>query len=103
MQPLENLFDGDYNNIGQAGGVTWLYHNDTTYSFDEVTISGNAHVAILSNTSSTNVVISADILKGDRSGVLHAGKRQTFKFRDINVYLPLNIRAYKVSKFLTIF
>ena len=90
-----SLFDGDYRDVSEGGGITWLYHGSHSYKFDDITISGQAHVAILSNTSADAVSVSAGALAGDRSGVLHCGRRQTFNFDYVNVYLPTNIMAYR--------
>ena len=92
---LRSLLDGDYADIHRVGGVTWLYHDSLSYTFDVMTISGNAHVAVLSNTSSEDVDVSIGVLNGDRSGILHTGQRQTFRYRKIDVYLPINIMAYR--------
>ena len=94
---LRNLLDGSYDDISRVGGVTWLYHNDTEYFFNTMTISGNAHVAILSNTSSQDINIKGIRLFGDRTGVLHCGRRQNFGLQDIDIYMPINIMAYRFS------
>lgn len=96
---LRNLLNGSYNDISKIGGVTWLYHNDTEYFFNTMTISGNAHVAILSNTSSQDINIKGIKLYGDRSGVLHCGRRQRYGFEDIDIYMPVNIMAYRSDQF----
>ena len=92
---LRNLLDGEYDDISEAGGVTWLYHNSRQYFFNEMTIEGNAHVAILSNTSHEAIDIRGERLYGDRTGVLHSGKNQTFGFLDVDVYMPINIMSYR--------
>lgn len=69
------------------------------YSFDSVIIEGNAHVAILSNTSYELAHVDAGLLEGDRSGVLHIGQQQTFNFSDVNTYIPVNIMAYRLDAF----
>ena len=90
-----NLLDGVYDDISEAGGITWLFHSDPVYRFDTVTISGNAHVAILSNTSAEDIDIRVYYLYGDTTGVLHAGKRQTFGFTNVDTYMPINILSYR--------
>ena len=90
-----NLLDGRYDDISEAGGITWLYHNDPKYKFNTVTLSGNAHVAILSNTSAEDIDIRIDYLYGDTTGVLHTGKRQTFGFTNVDTYMPINILSYR--------
>jgi hypothetical protein len=75
-----NLLDGIYDDISESGGITWLYHDDPVYKFDTVTLQGNAHVAILSNTSSQDIEIIVTDLMGDTTGVLHTGRRQRFRF-----------------------
>ena len=89
-----NLLNGIYDDISEAGGITWLNHDSDEYFFDDMSISGNAHVAILSDAAvTTNVVLSS--LAGDRTGVLHCGKNQSFKFVHVDVYLPINMMAYR--------
>lgn len=90
-----NLLDGKYEDISEAGGITWLFHSDPTYKFDTVTISGNAHVAILSNTSAEDIDIRVYYLYGDTTGVLHAGMKQTFGFTNVDTYMPINIMCYR--------
>ena len=92
---LRNLSDGDYADISKIGGVTWLFHESQIYKFDIVTVEGNAHVAILSDTTNEDADVRIGLLMGDRSGVLHAGKRQTFGYSKVDVYLPVNVMAYK--------
>lgn len=96
LEPLRNLLDGQYFNLKLVGGVTWLSNDSDQYAFDMTTIEGNAHVAILSNTSLDDISIKAGLLTGDRSGVLHIGSRQTFSFSDVNSYIPVNIMAYRL-------
>ena len=38
QRPLQNLLDGQYDDITEAGGITWLWHTQDAYSFDEVII-----------------------------------------------------------------
>ena len=59
-----------------------------------VSISGNAHMAILSQPEDA-VDIRSDQLMGDRSGVMHIGRGQTFGYTAVDTYLPVNIMAYK--------
>ena len=92
---LYNLFDGLYDDISRVGGVTWLFHDEPSYHFDEVEIKGKAHVALLSNTSNEEVNVHVTKLTGDRSGVVHIAQRQTFEFEELNVYLPCNVMNYK--------
>ena len=33
---LRNLLDGQYDDISQSGGITWLWHSSHSYDFDEV-------------------------------------------------------------------
>ena len=92
---LRNLSDGDYSDISEIGGVTWLYDPEQKYQFDVVFIGGNSHVAILSNTSSEVADVRIGQLMGDRSGMIHAGRKQTFGYTRVNVYLPVNVMAYR--------
>lgn len=92
---LRNLLNGEYSNINSSGGVTWLYHKELTYKFKDLVVLGNAHVAILSDTDNEVIDIRVDFLWGDRSGVLHAGKNQTFGLSEVDVYLPANLAAYR--------
>ena len=34
-------------------------------------------------------------LMGDRSGMIHAGGKQTFGYTRVNVYQPVNVVAYR--------
>ena len=34
--PLRNLLDGLYDDITEAGGITWLWHTENQYEFNEV-------------------------------------------------------------------
>lgn len=90
-----NLSDGIYDDISESGGITWLYHDDPVYKFDTVTLQGNAHVAILSNTSSQDIEIIVTDLMGDTTGVLHIGRRQRFRFTNVDTYMPINIMCYR--------
>ena len=92
---LRNLLDGEYSDISFSGGVTWISHDSFTYKFKELDVRGNAHVAILSDTDNENIDLRVDFLWGDRSGVLHAGKNQTFGLSEVDVYLPANLAAYR--------
>ena len=95
MGALRNLSDGDYSDISELGGVTWLSHDSLHYQFDIATVEGNAHVAILSNTSKDDIDVRIGFLYGDKTGVLHAGKRQTFGYTQVDSYLPVNVMAYR--------
>jgi len=92
---LRNLLDGEYADISYSGGVTWLYHSDLQYRFKELDVRGNAHVAILSDTDNEVIDVRVDFLWGDRSGVMHAGKNQTFGLTEVDVYLPANLASYR--------
>lgn len=41
--------------------------------------------------------IEVDELWGDRSGVLHVARNQHWSFGDFNIYLPVNMMAYKLA------
>ena len=90
-----SILGGVYNDITEVGGVTWLYHPSQQYHFDVVTISGDAHVAIHSNMAVEHADVRIGYLMGDRSGVIHAGANQTFGYSEVNVYLPVNVMAYR--------
>ena len=90
-----SILGGVYDDISEVGGVTWLYHPSQQYQFDVVTISGDAHVAIHSNMAVEQADVRIGYLMGDRSGVIHAGANQTFGYSDVNVYLPVNVMAYR--------
>lgn len=92
---LRNLFDGMFVDIERVGGVTYLYHNDTSYDFDLFDIRGNAHVAILSDTANEDISVFVNKMTGDRTGVLHIAQRQTFEFIHLDIYLPCNVMDYK--------
>ncbi|KAH3816402.1 hypothetical protein DPMN_117918 [Dreissena polymorpha] len=101
---LRSLLNGEYGDISYAGGVTWLFHEALQYRFKELDVRGNAHVAILSDTDNEVIDVRVDFLWGDRSGVLHAGKNQTFGLTEVDTYLPVNLASYRCvlmwSKFL---
>jgi len=99
-KPRRTILGGVYDDISEVGGVTWLYHPSQQYQFDVVTISGDAHVAIHSNMALEQADVRIGYLMGDRSGVIHAGANQTFGYRKVNVYLPINVMAYRYSSFL---
>ena len=92
---LHHLLDGIYDDISYAGGITWLSQKDLVYNIKELTVSGNAHLAILSDSWNEAVEVNIGWLWGDKSGVLHVGMNQTVKVEDVDVYLPVNIPAYK--------
>ncbi|CAH1775844.1 unnamed protein product, partial [Owenia fusiformis] len=95
--PLKNIHQGDYSDISRVGGVTWLFHESQNYVFDDIIVRGNAHVAILSDTDNDDVVVQAERMLGDKSGILHTANKQSFTFENLNVYLPVNIMAYPGS------
>ena len=90
-----HLLDGIYNDTSYAGGVTWLSQEELVYNIRDLTVSGNAHVAILSDSMKEVVEVNVGWLWGDRTGVLHAGMNQTVNIEDIDIYLPVNLAAYK--------
>ena len=92
---LRNLLDGEYKNISNIGGVTWLFHKSPLYKFDVFTVEGNAHVAILSDTETSDIHIDVKKMYGDKTGVFHIGKRQRFGVEDVDIYIPVNIMAYR--------
>ena len=92
---LRHVLNGIYEDTSSVGGVTWLFQKDLTYTFKELNISGNAHVAILSDSWNDEIVMIVDWLWGDKTGVLHIGMNQTAKIVDVDVYLPVNLNAYK--------
>ncbi|XP_077861759.1 uncharacterized protein LOC144342564 [Saccoglossus kowalevskii] len=92
---LRNLLDGDYQDISQSGGITWLWHSSDAYQVDELHINGKSHVAILSNASINEVVVEGGRMYGDRTGVLHVGQRQTFGFDSVDIYIPINLQIYR--------
>ena len=90
---LFHLFGGVYSDITSVGTVTWLKESDE-YSFDEVVLQGNSHLALFGNASRQNVRLRAHLLTGDRSAVLHIGALQDVYFQDIDVYFPVNALVY---------
>ena len=52
-------------------------------------------MAILSD--SWNAVARANVswLWGDKTGVIHVGMNQTMSIDDVDIYLPVNLAAYK--------
>ncbi|XP_070535280.1 uncharacterized protein [Ptychodera flava] len=92
---LRDLLNGDYVDISRSGGITWLWHHSDVYIFDEVHIHGKAHVAILTNTSTQEVLVRGGKMFGDRTGVLHVGQQQTFGFDWVDIYIPVNTQVYR--------
>ena len=93
---LHHLYEGNYTgNLTQNGGVTFIDHGSPIYEFNEVWLTGNAHVAFFSDMLTEEAVITVDTLWGDRSAVLHQGQRQKFIFGDFNVYMPVNLLMYR--------
>ena len=90
---LRHLFGGVYRDITRVGTVTWLKESDE-YSFDELVLQGNSHVALYGNASQQNVSLLGGLLVGDRSAVLHIGALQSVYFHDIDVYFPVNTFVY---------
>lgn len=90
---LVNLFSGVYNDISEVGTVTWLKESNN-YTFNELVLQGNSHLAIYGNASRDHVYLQAQILTGDRSAVLHIGNLQDLHFHDVDVYFPVNTFVY---------
>ena len=90
-----HILDGIYEDISDAGGITWLDQEGYEYSFEELDVGGNAHMAILSD--SWNTVVKANVTKlwGDKSGVIHVGMNQTMFIYNVDIYLPINLAAYR--------
>ena len=84
-----------YDDIGYAGGITWLAQENLTYNILELDIRGNAHMAILSDSWSETIVANIGWLWGDKTGVLHVGMNQTVKITDVDVYMSVNLAAYR--------
>ncbi|WAR26294.1 hypothetical protein MAR_011998 [Mya arenaria] len=95
---MRNLLNGEYVDISYSGGVTWLFHGALLYRFKQLDVRGNAHVAILSDTDNEQIDVRVEFLWGDRTGVLHAGKNQTFGLTDVDTYLPANLASYRGSR-----
>ena len=93
--PLRNISGGDYRAVSTEGGVTWLFHPTQRYRFDVMSISGGAQVAILSDLGREAADLHIGLLVGDRTGTVHAGDRQTFSYSRVDVYLPVNVMAYR--------
>nr|XP_054759184.1 uncharacterized protein LOC129265193 [Lytechinus pictus] len=98
QEPLRNLLDGLYDDITEAGGITWLWHTDNEYGFDEIHLHGNAHVAVLSNTSGETITVVGGELYGDRSAVIHIGKNQYLHFNFTDVYFATNVLLYRYGE-----
>ena len=90
---LRHLLDGVYNDTSRVGAVTWL-HESTNYELDELSLHGNAHMALYGAGSSQRVILQAQTLKGDRSGVLHIGRYQYVAMEDVDLHFPINTLVY---------
>ena len=90
---LLHLLSGVYKDISKVGTVTWLKESND-YSFDELALQGNSHLAFFGNESRDDVRLRSRVLIGDRSAVLHIGALQSVYFRDIDVYFPVNTLVY---------
>lgn len=93
-----HILDGIYDDISDAGGITWLDQEGLEYNFKELDVSGNAHMAILSNSWTDVVRANVDWLWGDKTGVIHVGMNQTVFIIDVDIYLPANLAAYRSVK-----
>ena len=93
--PLRHIRDGIYDDISAVGGVTWLDQEHDTYNFNHLVISGNAHVAILSDSWGERVQLNVNQLFGDMTAVLHIGMNQTANIIYVAIYMPAHVAAYK--------
>ena len=58
-------------------------------------VHGNAHVAILSDTSKESILVRGGELYGDRSAVLHIGMNQSLDFNFVDIYFAANVHLYR--------
>ena len=93
--PLRHILNGIYTDTSTVGGVTWIYQEGDIYNFKELTLSGNAVVAILSDSYNQEITANIDWLWGDKTAVLHAGLHQTVNIKDLDIYLPINFLSYQ--------
>ena len=90
-----HILDGIYEDISAAGGITWLDQEGAEYNFKELDVSGNAHMAILSDSWNDVVRVNVDWQWGDKTGVIHVGMNQTMFIHDVDIYQPANLAAYR--------
>ena len=60
---LRNLFDGIYNDISRAGGITWLIENQN-HSFTRVDLRGKANIALLWKSHKGDIELRGKTLTG---------------------------------------
>lgn len=93
---LRHLLHGIYNDTSRVGAVSWL-HESTNYKLDELSLHGNAHLAIYGAGSTQRVQLQVQSLRGDRSGVLHIGRYQYAAINDVDLYFPINTLVYALG------
>eukprot|EP00730_Choanoeca_flexa_P008417 TRINITY_DN12484_c2_g3_i1.p2 TRINITY_DN12484_c2_g3~~TRINITY_DN12484_c2_g3_i1.p2 ORF type:complete len:420 (-),score=73.88 TRINITY_DN12484_c2_g3_i1:3364-4623(-) len=99
---LGPFLDGDYGDVREIGGVTWLHpDSDTTeYVFEELDIRGNAHVAVLPGLHGTDThphSVDAKAINGDRTGRLHIARNQTVSIDSSDIYFPVSVYLYETG------
>ena len=94
---LRHLLNGVYSNTSHVGAVTWLLQS-TEYKLDELSLYGNAHLAIYGEGSKQSVVLQVQLIKGDRSGVLHIGRYQYVYINNVDLYFPINTLVYALGR-----
>ena len=60
---LQNLFNGIYDDISRAGGVTWLIENQN-HSLTRVDLRGKANVAVLWKSNQGDIELRGQTITG---------------------------------------
>lgn len=96
----------DYNNLQTDSCRTWILPESGThyfagggykYSFNELQIYGDAHLAILPEPVGTPVDVFFLYMIGDRSGTVHLSDKQVMDLERPEIDLPFSVRAYTGS------
>lgn len=84
----------------QDASRTWIKFDSPVTSYfelDVLDIRGMAHLGVQNERGDVKLVVGE--YKGDFTGVLHVGKRQSANFSlNDNSLIPFSIRAYQVRK-----
>ena len=64
------------------------------YSFDELQLYGNGHLAVLTNPVGANASIFFLNMIGDRTGAIHVGRNQVMDLKRERIDLPFSVHVY---------